>query len=333
MFRLGRRLLPILQLTRMALVFTALADSGCALLLYSQSRLPLGASVWSVIDPRRAAALAMISIGLYGFGMSLNDIIDRRRDMQLARHRPLPSGRIGVAAAHLICCFLAAMALAGALIYSAGEPSERLSLLFFAFTLTMITFYDLAGKYLVAPGLLTLGLIRFFHAAIAAPHLPVPWQPLLLLNHVALVSTIAYRWEQKRPPLTKRHWWAVLGGLGAMDALLIFASVWRRPVIAALALTPGLLFPAAAAVLFIVFAVRIRRKNRNPRQAGQTLMLLGLLWLIVYDAAFVAGYVGLFPAFIVLMLLPIAYFSVQLMRWWSQLLALSQRPAFKRVET
>jgi hypothetical protein len=333
MFRLGRRLLPILQLTRMALVFTALADSGCALLLAAQQHLAPGASIWSVIDPRRAAALAMVSIGLYGFGMSLNDIIDRRRDMQLARHRPLPSGRIGVAAAHVICCLLAAMAFGGAMLYSAGAASGRLSLAFFAFTLTLITFYDLAGKYLVTPGLLTLGLIRFFHAAIAAPGLPVPWQPLLLLNHVTLVSTIAYRWEQKRPPLTKRHWWAVLGGLSAMDGLLIFASVWRRPAATALALAPGLALPAIAAAVFAALAVRIRRKNRNARQAGQTLMLLGLLWLIVYDAAFLAGYVGLAPAGVLLLLLPIAYLSVQLMRWWSQLLALSQRPGFKRIET
>jgi hypothetical protein len=300
--------------------------------LSAQRHVAAGAGVWSVIGPRRAAALAMVSVGLYGFGMSLNDIIDRRRDMQLARHRPLPSGRIGVAAAHVICCLLAAMALAGALIYSAGAETGHLSLLFFAFTLSLITFYDLAGKYLVTPGLLTLGLIRFFHAALPAPDLPAPWQPLLLLNHVTVVSTIAYRWEQKRPPLTKRHWWAVLGGLGAMDGLLIFASVWRRPVAAALALRPGLMLPAGAAVVFAVLALRIRRRNRNARQAGQTLMLLGLLWLIVYDAAFVAGYVGFAPAGVVLMLLPIAYLSVQLMRWWSQLMALSQRPAFKRVE-
>jgi hypothetical protein len=92
------------------------------------------------------------------------------------------------------------------------------------------------------------------------------------------------------------------------------------------------MLPAGAAVVFAVLALRIRRRNRNARQAGQTLMLLGLLWLIVYDAAFVAGYVGFAPAGVVLMLLPIAYLSVQLMRWWSQLMALSQRPAFKRVE-
>jgi hypothetical protein len=37
----------------------------------------------------------------------------------------------------------------------------------------LIVFYDLAGKYLVALGLLSLGLIRFFHAVIPAPQLPL----------------------------------------------------------------------------------------------------------------------------------------------------------------
>jgi len=44
-------------------------------------------------------------------------------------------------------------------------------------------------------------------------------------------------------------------------------------------------------------------------------MLYGLLWLIVYDAAFVAGYVNLLAAAAILLLLPLAYFSVRMMRW------------------
>jgi 4-hydroxybenzoate polyprenyltransferase len=308
----------------MALVFTALADSGCAYLLYNHDLPP---------DPRRLAPLWLISIGLYGFGMSLNDITDRRRDMRLASHRPLPSGRIGVVTAHVVCGLLLFLAFAGVLFYSASGPAGYLSLLIFGFTLTLIIFYDLAGKYLVAPGLLTLGLIRFFHAAIPAPRLVVPWQPLLLLNHVTLVSTVAYHWEQKRPLLTKRHWWSVIGGLVAVDVLLIAAFAWRRHGAAALSVTPGLMLPAAAVAAFIALAFWTRHRNRNPRQAGQMLMLRGLLWLIVYDAAFVGGYVSWIPALIILSLLPIAYLSVQLMRWWNRILALSQRPAFKRIET
>ena len=44
-----------------------------------------------------------------------------------------------------------------------------MSFLLLAWTGSLIAFYDLAGKYLVAPGLLTLALIRFFHCLIPAP--------------------------------------------------------------------------------------------------------------------------------------------------------------------
>ena len=46
-------------------------------------------------------------------------------------------------------------------------------LLLVLWTGLLVAFYDLAGKYLVALGLLSLGLIRFFHAVIPAPQLPL----------------------------------------------------------------------------------------------------------------------------------------------------------------
>src|SRR5438067_1721994 len=134
------------------------------------------------------AQIVSFSTGLYGFGMSLNDIIDRRRDRLLAAHRPLPSGRIGVNAAHLICSMLILLALLAGAAYSQLSGQGWISMLLVIWTAMLIVFYDLAAKYLVALGLLSLGLIRFFHAVIPAPQLPLVWHPLLLLNHVTLVS-------------------------------------------------------------------------------------------------------------------------------------------------
>jgi hypothetical protein len=197
-------------------------------------------------------------------------------------------------------------------------------------------FYDLAAKYLVALGLLSLGLIRFFHAAIPAPQLPLIWHPLLLLNHVTILSLIAYRWEEKRPPLTPIHWALVPGGLMVIDAVLIGLIIVRRgphDPIHALRITPALVAPAVAVVMFIVLAWVIKVRSSSPREAGQRLMLYGLLWLIVYDFTFAAGHVGLLPALLLLVFLPLAYLSVQIMRWWGGVMALSQRPQFKRAET
>jgi len=342
-FDFSRRLLTVLQLTRMALVFTAIADSVTEVLLWVQKlRLQAGGhvSLWHYADGG-VIAMLFASIGLYGFGMSLNDIIDRRRDIQMAAHRPLPSGRIGLFTAHMICTMLGLSAVIAGAGYSLSRyaPAGFASLALVIFVGLMITFYDFAGKYLVALGLLTLGLIRFFHAAIAAPTLPVVWHPLWLLNHVTILSTVAYQWEQKRPTLTRRHWWQVIGGLAGMDLVCIgtIALVRHgrtgRGLAADLAITPGLLLPVLATLLFIAVAAWIRWRAENIRKAGQTLMLTGLLWLIVYDAAFIAGYVDWIAAGVIALMLPLAYMAVQVMRWWSQIVALSQRPAFKRVET
>ena len=158
--------------------------------------------IWGVhLNLRAMIEMAIISATLYGFGLSLNDLIDRRRDQHLAAHRPFASGRIGVRSAHLLCIGLMASALIAGMMYSLTIKNS-MSFILILGTAMLITFYDLAGKYLVTPGLLTLGLVRFFHAAIASPSLPLLWHPLLLMNHLTIVSTLAYIFEQKRPAMT-----------------------------------------------------------------------------------------------------------------------------------
>jgi hypothetical protein len=336
---LSQRLLSLLQLTRMALVFTAVADGWCTLLLAAQRRAEAhGTTLAAQVDARHFLAAAAVSVGLYGFGMSLNDIIDRRRDQQISPNRPLPSGRLGVAAAHVVCGLLIAGAVGAGALY-ARLTDNWASLILIVLTGALIAFYDLAGKYLVALGLLTLGLIRFFHALVFSPDVPLLWHPLWLLNHVVVLSTVAYHWEDKRPPLTRGHWAWVLGGLLFANVMLVSMVASRRSqspgdAFAALRVQPGLIVPAAATACFVLLAWRVRRRSPTPREAGQATMLYGLLWLIVYDAAFVAGYVRDWAATVaILLLLPVAYLSVRLMRWWSQLMALSQRPSFKRART
>jgi len=211
-----------------------------------------------------------------------------------------------------------------------------MSLVLLVWTLSLITFYDFAGKYLVAPGLLTLGLIRFFHATIPAPQLPVLWHPLLLLNHVAVLSTVAYLWEEKRPALTRGHWFSVLGGLALADLTCIALVGMKRHerlgvgFIESLGITPELRIPAGAAALFVLLAIAIRYRSSDIRSTGRNLMLAGLLWLIVYDASFVGAYRNWLAAVAILTLLPISYLSVMLMRWWAKLVLLSQTPEYQR---
>jgi len=334
--RISQRLLTLLQFTRMALVFTAISNSLCTLLLATRRQVGAEGSVLEALHWQRVLLVALISIGLYGYGMALNDIIDRRRDRQLAAHRPLPSGRIALATAHVICGVLFLMALVAGFIYARKTPNGWMSLVLVLWTVFLIAFYDFAGKYLVAVGLLMLGLIRFFHAVIPAPELPLLWHPLLLFTHVSVLSAVAYWWEEKRPELTASHWAAVLGGVAMVDILAVSIVWWvtrTNEAARGLGWNAGLLLPIGLAAVFVIIAWRIRRKSATPRQAGQTLMLTGLLWLIVYDSAFVGVYVGWRYALALLVLLPMSYLMVQFMRWWSKLLSLSQPPEYKRVRS
>ncbi len=330
---LSERLLTVLQLTRMALVFTAISNSLCAFLLANRGAIAArDMALWTHWPA--LAAIALMSLGLYGFGMSLNDIIDHRRDRQLAAHRPLPSGRIQLGTAHGICMALGLLALAAGSYYAWLAPAGWRSFVLLVWTGFLIVFYDFAGKYLVATGLLTLGLIRFFHAVIPAPQLPVLWHPLLLFTHVTLVSAVAYAWEQKRPALTRLHRSGVAAGVIGIDAVAI-AAVWYRAGTAPhgpLAPRPQLLLLAALAAAFIFAAWVIWRRADSARQAGQRLMLCGLLWLIAYDAAFAGVYVGWKYGLALFLLLPVSYLLVLTMRWWARLILISKEPTFRRLE-
>ena len=324
---LTRRLLPLLQLTRMALVFTAIADSWCEIFLQTKLHQIAGASVFGGLQPLRMAIIAGISGCLYGYGMSLNDIVDRRRDQTLASTRPLPSGRVALLTAHLTCALLGIASVVGGLAY-AMLFGDWMALVLVAWTGALISFYDFAGKYLVAPGLVTLGLIRLFHCLIPAGEVPLVWHPLWLFNHITIVSTIAYIWEDKRPTLRRGHLAGVVIGLLVVNGvgltvLMRTENSWPQEI-------QRLLLPAIATLIFVGLAMWIRRTRTNPQEAGKALMFYGLLWLIIYDASFAMGYAGWTPALVILALLPIAYLAVHVMRLWGKLMALSQTPQFQR---
>ena len=111
------RLLALLQLTRAALAFTAIADAWAVLLLRSPGTPAPGTPqnpMWLVVV--RMIATGVASFGLYAFGMALNDLLDARRDRIFAPRRPIPSGRIQPRSAIVIALVLLMMALLAAVL-------------------------------------------------------------------------------------------------------------------------------------------------------------------------------------------------------------------------
>jgi len=70
-----------------------------------------------------------------------------------------------------------------------------------------------------------------------------------------------------------------------------------------------LLAPIVAGAVFVGIARYVRAHSKTSREAVRRLMLYGLLWLIVYDAAFVGSYAGWLEAVLLVLLFPLAYFS------------------------
>src|SRR5438046_709134 len=95
------RLLALLQLTRAALAFTAIADAWTVFLLsVEEDHQQMGLKIATMI------VIAVVSFGLYAFGMALNDLLDARRDRIFAPRRPIPSGRIQPRSALIISLLL-----------------------------------------------------------------------------------------------------------------------------------------------------------------------------------------------------------------------------------
>lgn len=299
---LADRLRPALQLMRAPLAVTAISNAQAGYLLWCITR----ERDWQV---GAAMSLIAMSVGLYCFGMVSNDIVDVRRDQYLAPHRPLVTGQIGMQAAHLLAAALLIIGLAGGLVFAAVFGGGWASLLLLAWTVLLIFFYNLMGKFVGAVGILTLGLIRFFHAGAAQPSMGVIWHPLLLMDHVAVLTVVCYMLERKRPHLSMAHRWTaglVLLGLNLLLASGVAIAIWWRngwdEVPRRMGMSEALLWPGIAVAVFAAFVIAtvlaLRQEeglsNRGlverQRRTGRKLMFFGLLWLIVYDAAFVYGF-------------------------------------------
>ncbi|MDH3583988.1 MAG: UbiA family prenyltransferase [Phycisphaerae bacterium] len=283
-------------MSRLPLVFTAIANIWLVTLLSRSAALGDGTwPHWTIL-----ALTAAVATGLYVFGMTLNDVLDSRHDRTFAPARPIPSGRISPGAA--LALGIAALLLALAATLPLGRTSTLTALICAA----LILLYDAAGKHVPALGLLLLGIIRAVHMLIADPSLAFCWPVWLTLSHVVALSTICYRLEDKRPALSPRAGWLVLGSWAFMTMGMV---AWMSHV-------DGLWFPrapwiwlapTAAALLFLAFAARLLHRAKAARSAGGGLMKLGLLWLIVYDAAWLLG-AGLWTqAAVVGALLPLAW--------------------------
>jgi len=275
--RTALRVLSAIQLTRLTMAFGAVSDVWFVILLTKARRRPDGtdAADIAIHDMPLALALfvgAIVAVGLFAYGASLNDVLDARHDSAFSPERPIPAGRIRVGQAIVMTVGALLVAVLGG--HALGSWALQLTLL----TALGILFFNAAGKFIPAVGIVTVGLIHAVHMLIPNALLDFTWPVWFVMSHAMCVAAGAYIFEGKRPRITRPAvgvivaGWAFWSGLGlALRLVAVFAAVFafrHKPMRAAyLWALWGLI---AATVLVLPFA-------RSPRwrspDRGQGLVL------------------------------------------------------------
>ncbi|MBB6430652.1 hypothetical protein [Algisphaera agarilytica] len=234
------------------------------------------------------------ALGLSVCAVALNDVLDRRQDRALALDaagddKPVAEGRVSVRAATAVAigALLVAVFSAGAL----GQTSFRLAVLLGAGVL----FYNFAGRFVPAVGIVTIGLLHGLMMAVPNPETGFAWPVWLTLSHVMACGLVRHHLENKRPRLKPRDIWAVLLGWGFWSLMILLLIGTRRET--GQAAVGGLVWigPVLATLGFPLVAMWVTRAGSAVAKPGLIPILgvgsprrfrrLSVGWLMVYDAA------------------------------------------------
>ena len=284
--RLVLRIITAIQLTRLTMAFGAVADVWFVILLtraHSEyNYLPVfGMNLsWALL------AGATVAIGLFAFGASLNDVLDVRHDGTFSPERPIPAGRIRLGQAIVLTVGALIVAMLGGIQLGIGAAGMTL------IAATCILFYNAAGKFIPAIGLITVGLIHAVHMRIPNYQLEFMLPVWLVMSHAMVVAALVHHLEDKRPRLGPRAIVATIVGWLVWSAIL-FAAAGRLPQ----GMWPddaswwGILLPIGTVVAF-GFVAWWKVSGVTGAAAAEKLKRYGAMWQALYGAAWLAA-VGL----------------------------------------
>ena len=279
------RILPAFQLTRLSLVLGALADAWFVILFTRGDARYNHVPAYQMPLPISLIVAIVLSVGLFAFAATLNDLLDLRHDTTFSPDRPIPSGRIRTGQAVIIAIGALLSALAAAI------PFGTLALVFAILAATGILFYDAVGKHIPAMGVLLAGLVHVAHMMI--PNYDLAFTPpvWVVFTHVVAIAIMVHLVEGKRPRF--RRWaviWTILGWL-ACSALILGLGIARGPDAGFAPSEFGLdtaIWPALAGVAFALVIWR-KLSKRAGAIGAEKVRRYGAAWHAVYAAAWFAG--------------------------------------------
>lgn len=316
------RIFPALQLARVSTAFAAVANVWFVILWTNacdaEPKPPTFREfpLWVLLLGGAASAL-----GLFGFATALNDVLDRRRDQALHPTRPIPSGRVSLDSAVSLVVITLGLAVLGATVL--GTPGVLLTLL----VAGAILFFNAAGKFVPAVGLIVLGLIYAGQAVIPNLHLRFILPVWLIMTHALLVGAAVHVLGRRTPGLSPRAVLFAIVGWGFWS-IVMFAFAWYRNrgaggIYPDFVAPTAILWPLGLSALFVLLVWRrLAVLGRGPRVA-EKIARYGALWLALYAAGWMFGQGYLTPGLILALLAACGLIGMTLLR---ELFALIEQP-------
>ena len=294
------KFLTAVRLTRLTMAFGAVSDVWFVI-LFTQAQARAQGKYESIpvaqMSPFWALlAGAVVAIGLFAYGAALNDILDVRHDSAFSPHRPIPAGLIKLGQAIVVTV--------GALIIAVLVAGVWLGTLALWPTLLVaagVLFYNAAGRYIPAVGVVTIGLIHGVHMLIPNAQLCFLLPVWLIMTHAMGIAAAVHLLEDKRPQMTRRGL-AVLGVAWLFwSGVIIAIAVWRGGFWPSAKPLWVIGWPAAAVVGFILVA-RFKTANVSGPAAAEKVKRYGAMWQALYSAAWLmalgltrqAAFIGVF---------------------------------------
>lgn len=221
---------------------------------------------------------AVVAVGLFAYGASLNDVLDARHDSAFSPERPIPAGRIRAGQAIVVTV--------GALLIAilAAQAMGLLALQMTLLTAVGILFYNAAGKFIPAAGMISIGLIHAVHMYIPNAELGFTWPAWLVMTHAMAIAYSSHLLEGKRPRITRHATAAMLGSWMLWSGVIIGLGFWRGGAWPERASAVNVLWPTLAVAGFVAMA-RWKTAGMNGVTAAEKLRRYGAMWQALYGSA------------------------------------------------
>ncbi|GAA4835779.1 UbiA-like protein EboC [Algivirga pacifica] len=241
--------------------------------------------------------LILSTIGLYGGGIVLNDVLDADLDRIERPERPIPSGKVKREHAMLLAFTLMAFGVMTA--FSASMVSGLLAMMI----VVSASAYNAWAKHHQWWGPLLMGTCRALNLwlGMSALIISFEWPVLLPLMSLAYIGAVTM--------LSQSEVYVDKQGGAIRKAILVFAIIFLNLLFMPF-FTSFSLVKASPFIVLLTYVLGlpligafVEPVPMNFRKAVK----MGIMGLMVYDAALVAGFSSMTHALIIIALLPVVY--------------------------